>query len=272
MFLNKATTFLLSKIFTGFGRLKYAIFIVAFLSCSVSLAQESSQNENSDATILYRNEAEGGITLHSNGLGITFKRGWHLTGYKKQMLDIEFVSMRDPKQYKLANPYYPDSKPYFYGKLNFAYVLRGGYGRQNVLFSKAERSGVEVRVNYYAGLSIGITKPVFLDILVDNPFDSLTKVIETRRYDPNDPEQQVQENIYGPGPYFNGMDQLSFYPGGYGKLALSFEYAGWQQKVTALETGICVDAFARALPIMANGKGRNLFFNFYITLIWGGKW
>ncbi len=235
-------------------------------------AQDSTNVERSDVTVLYRNEAAGGITVHSNGFGVTFKRGWHLTGYKKQLLDIDFVSLRDPKQYKLANPYYPDSKPFFFGKLNFAYMLRGGYGRQNVMFSKAERSGVEVRYNYYAGLSLGITKPVFLDILIDNPFDTLSKVIDTRKYDPNDPVQQIQENIYGPGPYFQGIDQLSIYPGGYGKFAISFEYAGWQQKVTALEVGVVVDAYPKSLPIMANSKKNNIFFNFYITLMWGGKW
>ena len=235
-------------------------------------SQDSSRVDNDDVTILFRNEAEGGLTLHSNGFGLTFKRGWHLTGNQKKMLDIEFVSLRDPKQYKAANPYYPDSKPYYFGKLNFAYILRGGFGRQNIIFSKGERSGVEVRYNYYVGLSLGITKPVYLDILVDNPNDSLTKVIDTRRYDPNDPDQQIQENIYGPGPYFNGLDHLSIYPGGYGKFAFSFEYAGWQQKVTAIETGVVIDAYPSGIPIMANDKKNNIFFNFYISLIWGSKW
>ena len=236
-----------------------------------SHAQDSSRVANDDVTILYRNEVEGGINLHSNGFGLTFKRGWHLTGYKKQMLEIDFVSLRDPKQSKYTNPIIADSKPYFFGKLNFAYILRGGYGRQNIIFGKAERSGVEVRVNYYAGLSLGITKPVYLDILVDNPSDPTPRKIETRQYDPND-VQQNQENIYGPGPYFDGLDHLSIYPGGYGKFAFSFEYAGWQQKITAIETGVVIDAYARALPIMATGNGKNIFFNFYISLIWGGKW
>jgi hypothetical protein len=249
------------------------LFLVCLLLFSLqSVAQDSTRIENDDVTILFRNEAEGGIIVHSNGFGLTFKRGWHLTGYKKQMLDIDFVSLRDPKQYKLANPNYPDSKPFFFGKLNFAYILRTGYGRQHIIFGKGERSGVEVRYNYYAGISLGITKPVFIDIVVDNPFDSLTKIIETRKYDPNDPAQQIPEDIYGPGPYFDGMDQLSFYPGGYGKIAISFEYAGWQQKITAIETGIVVDVYPKSIPIMANDKKNNIFFNFYICLLWGGKW
>ncbi len=245
------------------------LFFFLFL-CLKTFAQDSTRIANDDVTILFRNEAEGGINIHSNGFGLTFKRGWHLTGYKKQMLDIDFVSLRDPKQYKLSN--YPDSKSFFYGKLNFAYILRGGYGIQNIIFGKAERSGVEVRYNYYFGLSLGITKPVYLDILVENPFDPQTKLIDTRQYDPNDPDQQLKENIYGPGPYFNGLDHLSIYPGGYGKFALSFEYAGWQDKITAIETGVVLDAYARAIPIMATGNKNNFFFNFYISLIWGGKW
>lgn len=245
------------------------LFFFLFL-CLKTFAQDSTRIANDDVTILFRNEAEGGINIHSNGFGLTFKRGWHLTGYRKQMLDIDFVSLRDPKQYKLSN--YPDSKSFFYGKLNFAYILRGGYGIQNIIFGKAERSGVEVRYNYYFGLSLGITKPVYLDILVENPFDPQTKLIDTRQYDPNDPDQQLKENIYGPGPYFNGLDHLSIYPGGYGKFALSFEYAGWQDKITAIETGVVLDAYARAIPIMATGNKNNFFFNFYISLIWGGKW
>ncbi len=253
---------------------KFLLFCICFYSSS-AFAQDSTRTSAEEVNILYRNEASGGAIIHSNGFGITFKRGWHLTGYKKQMLDIDFVSLRDPKQYKLANPDYPDAKPYFFGKLNFAYILRGGYGRQNVIFSKGERSGVEVRYNYYGGLTLGITKPVFLDILVDNPNPNEpgTKKIVTRPYDPNDPDQQDQrEDIYGPGPYFQGLDLLSVYPGVYGKLAISFEYAGWQDKITAIETGIVVDAYAKKIPIMANSHNHNVFFNFYVSLIWGGKW
>jgi hypothetical protein len=252
---------------------RFVSLTIFFLVSLTGFAQDSSNRiVEGDVTILYRNEASGGLQMHSNGLGIQFRRGWHKTGYKKQMLDIEFVSLRDPKQKKLANPYFADSKPYFYGKLNFAYVLRGGYGLQNVLFGKGERSGVEVRYNYFGGLSLGITKPVYLDIVIDNPLDSSTKIIDTRKYDPNDPVQQIQENIYGPGPYFSGMDQLSVYPGLYGKFSVSFEFSSVQQKITSLETGVVIDAYAKKIPIMANENNHQIFFNLYISISWGGKW
>ena len=255
-----------------FHRLFVLLLASMLLTFPGAWAQDSLRVADDETNILFKNEASGGVTFHSSGLGISFRRGWHLTGYRKQMLDIDFVSLRHPKQYKQPNPYYQDSRPFFFGKLNFVYLLRGGYGRQQVLFSKGERSGVEVRYNYYAGASLALTKPVYLDVLVDNPFDTLYRVIETRRYDPNDPDQQSVENIYGPGPFFKGFDQLKPYPGVYGKFAISFEYGGWQQKITALETGVVVDYFPKAVPIMAYNKNENLYVNFYICLHWGGKW
>ena len=244
----------------------FLFVVLAFRSSAQDTTRVTAAVE--ETSILYRNEASGGIIAHSNGFGITFKRGWHLTGYKKHILDIEFVSMRHPKQYKQATGN-SDSKPFFYGKLNFAYFLRGGYGRQNVLYSKGEKSGVEVRYNYYVGATIGITKPVYLDVLVR---DSNSATLQTLKYDPNDPRFQIIENIYGPGPYFQGFDQLKLHPGGYAKFSVSFEYSGWQQKVTALETGVSLDVFPKEIPIMATIKINWLYFNFYISLTWGGRW
>ena len=251
------------------------LFIFLFMNhLSVSAQTEDNITYKEDSPVLYRREAEGGLTIHSNGFGLNFKKGWHRTGYKKDMLDIEFVSMRHPKQYKLANPYFDNSKPFFYGKLNFAYMLRGGYGRQNIIFSKGERSGVEVRYNYYIGFSLGITKPVFLDVIVTS--DSIPYVV-TRKYDPNDPLMQLPTYIYGPGPYFEGFDQLKLYPGAYGKFGFSFEYAGWHDKITAIEVGVVADAHPTAIPIMSQNPTQGIFnnkvlLNLYLTLVWGGKW
>lgn len=252
----------------------WLMMLMLFEGMNMSFARMVVKADKDDSNILFRHEATGGLQLHSNGFGISFRRGTHLTGFRKQMLEFDLVSMRHPKQYKQPNPYYQDSRPFFYGKLNYVYFLRAGYGLQNVIFSKAERSGVEVRYNLYGGAVMGITKPVYLDILVPDPYDpnSPYKLIETRRYDPNDPDQQSIENIYGPGPYFKGFGELKVHPGIYGKFSMSFEYSGIQQKITALESGITVDYFPKAIPIMTQNKAQDLFVNFYIALYWGSKW
>ena len=114
-----------------------------------------------------------------------------------------------------------------------------------------------------------MTKPVYLEVVV--PYDSLP-YLETRKYDPNDPLMSTSTYIFGPGSYLKGFDQMNFYPGIYGKFSLSFEYGGWQDKVTALEVGVVIDGHMKAMPIMAKIKNDQVLVNFYISLLWGGKW
>ena len=101
------------------SRLLVLLVVSMLMAVPAASAQDSLRVADDETNILFKNEASGGVTFHSSGLGISFRRGWHLTGYRKQMLDIDFVSLRHPKQYKQPNPYYQDSRPFFFGKLNF---------------------------------------------------------------------------------------------------------------------------------------------------------
>jgi hypothetical protein len=243
---------------------------VATSQDSTVVTRPASPEGDEDITILYRKEASGGITVHSNGWGLTFKSGKHVTGFRKRILDFEFLTMKHPKEYSSPS-LYDGSKSFIFGKLNYVFFLRGGWGYQNILFAKGERSGVEIRYNYYGGLDLGITKPVYLDFIEDDPNNPDFKILNTKRYNPDDPNQGY-ENIYGGASFFKGFGEMSIHPGVYGKFAISFEYAAWQQKIAALETGVMVDYFPDAIPMMAFNKYPNLFFNFYISILWGGKW
>ena len=239
---------------------------------SATMAAPASVSADDDAIILYRHEASGGLTVHSNGWGVTFKTGKHITGFRKRILDFEIVSMSHPKEYRTPSSY-DGAKSFIYGKLNSVLIVRSGWGYQNVLASKGERSGVELRLNYYIGFNLGLAKPVYLDIIVDdpnNPNDAV-QILVSKRYDPTDPDQSI-DHIYGGSSFFKGFGQMSFYPGAYGKFAFSFEYAGWQQKIAALETGVMLDFFPKAIPIMAYNTFENIYLNFYISIVWGGKW
>ena len=243
------------------------------LIAGTAAAQDSASAAN-DVTVLYRKEASGGITIHSGGLGLLYRNARHRTVWKKKVWEIEFVSLRHPKQYKVTNELTSaDAKPFFYGKLNFVYIPRAGYGFQHVLFGKAEKSGVEVRINYFGGINLGITKPVYNDVLIDDPQidDSNYKIVVTRRYDPEDPDQVDVSNFYGPGNYFQGFDQLQIYPGAYAKVSFSFEYSTIHQKVAIIETGFVGDYFMKEIPIMAYIKNYQYYFHFYVSLMWGGK-
>ena len=249
---------------------KGVFFILFLLSTSTLFAQDSASVAN-DITVLYRKESSGGVTVHSQGVGGIFRHGTHLTVKKKRMFEAELVSLRHPKQHKSTNEYVSgDARPYFYGKLNFVYVPRVGYGIQQVIFGKAQTSGVEVRFNYFGGLDLGLTKPVYLKIIRQNANEPFGYA-QVEEYDPNDSWQQDPSNILGPASWFNGFDKMKFYPGFYGKISFSFEYSTLHQKVAIIETGMVGDAFLRPVPIMAYIKADQYYFNFFISLLWGAK-
>jgi len=246
-------------------------FLCVFLNASALFAQDSASVAN-DITILYRKESSGGVTIHSNGMGILFRHGTHKTVKNKRMFEVEFVSLRHPKQYKVTNDGVSgEARPFFFGKLNFAYIPRIGLGRQHVIFGKAETSGVEVRFNYFGGVDLGFTKPVYLKVLEDDPYNDIYKIAVVKRYDPNDPAQMDPSNFLGPASFFNGFGEMKFYPGLYGKLSVSFEYSTFHQKLAILETGVTFDAFSKRVPIMAYIKNDQYYFNFYVSLLWGAK-
>jgi hypothetical protein len=218
--------------------------------------------------VLYRNEMSGGLVAHTAGLGVNFRRGKHVTGMRKRVFELEFVNMRHAKEIKTVNPYFENSKGFYYGKLHTFHVLRGGLGYQNVIYSKADGRGVEIRYVTFLGASLGLAKPVYLEILHGTviPFEfNLT----TERYDP---EKHFVDNIYGRAPYFRGVDEMKVFPGGYAKLGLSFEYAPYEEDVKAIETGISIDVYPKVVPIMAHDRNNQAFVQLYINLLYGRKW
>ncbi len=215
----------------------------------------------------FKKEAVGGLVVHQNGWGAIFRRGTHLTGYKKRMFEIEAVSLTNPKEYDVVNPAY--ANPFSYGKLNSVLDLRTGIGIQKVLYSKADRSGVEVKYCYYGGFSWAIAKPVYLDVLHPTSIASNPDIV-SEKYNPE--RHTFVDSIYGKSSFSSGLGDMKLYPGLYGKLGLNFEYGADDDVVKAVEAGIVVDYFPRAIPIMAYIPNNNIYFSFYISFMYGGRW
>ena len=197
----------------------FKLMILLVFSFTPKLYAQNNPNEYvEDKPFLTTNEATFAIQVHSNGWGLQFRRGYKITGMKKWFYEGDFVSMKHPKEIKTVNPYFSNAKSYVYGKLNTFNILRIGLGRQQTIYSKAERNGVEVRFLYSGGLSLGITKPVYLNILKPTgQFGEFDVVVE--RYNPN---EHFVDNIYGRAPFTEGITQISFHPGLYSKIGFNF--------------------------------------------------
>jgi hypothetical protein len=235
-------------------------------------APQANPNEYvEEKPVLMKNEATFGLILHSNGWGlggIQFRRGIALTGYKKWIFEGDYGGMRHPKEIKTVNPYFDAAKSYVYGKSNTFNVLRLGTGIQRTLYSKFDRHGVEIRMVYSGGLSLGLLKPVYLEIL--KPTGNFNEFeVRTEKYDPT---EHFVDNIYGRSSFSEGLGEMKFKPGLYGKLGFNFEYAPIFSDVKAIEVGAVLDVYPTDVPIMALIDNKQLFLSFYVTFMYGRKW
>lgn len=245
------------------------LFLLFFFEKNVVYSQNDSvfysDYDESDNRILLRKEWSLSGIASSGGVGIGYRNGKHITGFKKRMLEIEFAGMKHSKEIKSLNPY-DNAKSYIYGKLNNLYIFRTGAGIQKLINEKPLWGGVEVRYFYYGGASIGFTKPIYLYVI--NFSTPGTYIITLEKYDYN---EHFVDNIYGRGPFNKGLNQLKIHPGLYVKAGLNFEYGSEDKSLRVLETGVCLDVYPKPIEIMAFNKDDYYFLSFYLSFSFGKR-
>jgi len=223
--------------------------------------------DESDNKILLRKEWSIGVIASSKGVGMGYRYGKHVTGYKKRMLEAEINTMKHPKEIKTISPF-ENAKSYVYGKLNNLFIIRTGIGIQKIINNKPIEGGIEVRYFYYGGINLSITKPIYLYILNFSPSSSSTYIYTLEKYNPN---EHFTDNIFGRGPFIKGFNELSFYPGLYIKGGINFEYSQDDKNLNVLEMGICTDFSPKPIKMMAFNKSNNYFISLYLSLNFGKR-
>ena len=248
--------------------MRNSLLILLLLCGSMPLfAQETIYEET---RVPFRKEIYGGAMIHGDGWGLNFYHAKYRTAIDRRLLGIEIVGMKHPKEVKSFNPYYEDSRGYFFGKTNALLIIRPTYGGKHQITDKIRRSGVEVNYVWGIGPSLGLVKPVYLQIGTPDQFPY--ENIVTERYDPAIHDVQ---NIYGRASYINGFGEMALYPGAFGRFGLNFEYSGNTLGLKALEVGVSADVYAKKVPIMADVEGvknKQYFFELYLNLLFGKKY
>ncbi|MBL7983682.1 MAG: hypothetical protein JNM91_01725 [Flavobacteriales bacterium] len=247
------------------------LLLIAVIAVLRAHGQESIYDD--EGRTLYSREMYGGPIIHGDGWGGQFWYGKYRTAADRHMFGFELVGMKHPKEIKSYNPFYEDSRGYFYGKMNSMLVLRPTYGRKHRITEKIRRSGVEVNYVWGLGPSLALLKPVYLQIgyRIDGremaPYDNIVE----ERYDP---DKHRSSNIFGRASWFRGLGELSVVPGVFGRAGLNFEYAGDNTGIRALEVGATVDAYPERIPIMSEEEeviNKRIFLQFYIAMHFGSK-
>ncbi len=249
----------------------YIIGLSALLFCSLLALPLHAQDiltqmqNGEDVNVVFRKQALGGIFIHSEGWGFYFRKANILSIYRKRFWEIETSTMHNPKEYKIQNSLYPDATSYSYGKLNDIQIFRFGMGFYQMLWRKNNPKCIEIDAVYSIGPSIAVAKPVYLQI-IENPNEFL---LATEPYDPN---QDTPNNIYGGASFLDGIGQMRFYPGGYARAGLNFDFANRHNIVKAIETGVEFDLYPSIIPIMAFNPNTPYFVNLYLSFSMGKRW
>ncbi len=230
---------------------------------------DTEQFDSLENQILYNRQWTFGIVAHSLGLGIQYRSGKRTTYFSTRMWEVEFVGMRSYKQVKVIKHYFANSRRYVYGKLNDAFFLRGGMIWKKLLNRKPYWGGIELRLTYGGGVSLGLAKPYYLYVLYFYEVPGgFSYEIKTERFDPS---QQSWDDIYGRAPFTKGLGETTIHPGVYGKIGLNFEFGKRNTKITALEIGGTMDVIPLGLTIISN-KNKQIFFpTAYLTLTFGKR-
>jgi hypothetical protein len=248
-----------------------AILVLLLGSCFVSRAQEGispSFENGSNLNVLYRSDASGMIYANTRGYGLLFRRGKHITANTRSYYEIDIQTLDHPKEISLRGEYDERSR-FVYGKLNSVFLLRGALGLQNVLFSKADNKAVEVRYSYSLGPLLAFAKPYYVRIYrttVTNRTQTALVKFDSEGF------TQDSARIIGRGAYTDGLSEMVIYPGVSAKFNLSFEYAPYTNLIRAIETGISLDYYPKALPIMARNPAENFILTLNIGFVIGKKW
>jgi len=248
---------------------KYLIliaFILILLDTRTASAQEENENDTISNIVLTEKQWTLGILLHTNGWGLKLRFGRNVTFLRQRMWELEYTTYKSPKEIRIINPMYSDAKSYIYGKLNFVSFLRGGIGFQHILNRKPYWGGVQLSALYYGGLSIGITKPIYLYII--HIKSSTDYEILEEKYNP---DIHFVEDIYGRGSLLSGITQLGLYPGIYVKGGLEFEFGTKNTRINSLEAGAILDFSPFPIPIMAYNPKQNFFVTLYVGFSLGKR-
>lgn len=239
-------------------------------SISTQAQFDTEFSDTSEYQVLYNRLRTFGIVAHSLGLGVQYRTGKRITYFKSRILEFSFVTVRSHKQVRVQNLIDPNARRYIYGKLNEAFFLRGGFSWKKLLNRKPYWGGVELRLIYGGGITVGIAKPYYLytAYLHEGPGNVWYREIKTERFSL---DNQQWDYIYGRAPFTKGFGEITLHPGLYGKLGLNFEFGKKHERIQAFEIGAALDVLPTGLSIMANNPEQIFFPTVYLSFTFGKR-
>jgi hypothetical protein len=219
-----------------------------------------------EGVLVYRKQTIFGLQFRTNGYGAFYELGKMKTNRKSVIYRIDLTEIKHQKEDKQPNEGFLFGNPFIYGKVNHFYQLTLGFGQQYILGQKGNKNGVAVSAVYNGGLAIGLLRPYYIE--VQDPQTNESRII---KYSLEDRELFLGPTILGGAGFGKGFGEMKVKPGAFVKTALRFDYGRFNEVVSGIEVGVSAEFYGDKIPIMADQKDRQFFFQGYIAVLFGRR-
>lgn len=250
-------------------KLRLVTFFLLFFT--IGFSQRNAAKKDIGVDYNFKKEFYGGVRLQTNGFSLYIEHGWIKDIYRTNLLNIEYQYFFDAKELK-QQALGQGGKNYVYGLQNKFHILRASYGFERVIADKADRNGVKLSFVGFVGVTLGILKPYYYEMVKE--IRTYEVITEYEKYNGSaDAHILAKDSIYGAAPYRIGMNQMLPMPGGHVKAALNFDWGKRDAFVRALELGVLVDVYYKKVPIMVNNTNNAMIHpSLYLGVHLGKRW
>jgi hypothetical protein len=252
-----------------------ALFAQVIPNTSPSKKDAKRQEKRQRISSIVRQEEEGvlsynkqtafGVQLRTNGYGVFYELGKMKSPRFSNIYVAELTEIKHPKEVKSGGENI-FANTFVYGKVNNFYQFKLGFGQQYIIGQKGNKNGVAVTGSYQGGLSLGLLKPYYIEVL-----DSVGGT-ETIKFSPGDSSQFLDgAGIVAGAPFTKGFNEIKVNPGAYMKAALRFDFGRSNETVQALEIGISIEAYSKKVQQMLFNDQKRLFYQGHIAFVFGRR-
>jgi hypothetical protein len=130
---------------------------------------------------------------------------------------------------------------------------------------KGNKNGIAVTGSYQGGFSAGLLRPYYLEI------DDGTGSTKIKYSDADSSKFTDPSVIVGSAGLGKGWNEMTLRPGIFAKGAIRFDWAHYNEVVSAIEIGFGVEAYDKKIPILLYTKERQVFFQGHIAVVFGRR-
>ncbi|MFM6984222.1 MAG: hypothetical protein ACKOXF_08820 [Chitinophagaceae bacterium] len=237
-----------------------AWLLMTFLLSSKLFAQELYDITFEDKSF------KAGIHASPNGTGIFYRNSVPVKGKKFRVFDISLTGVRSVKEKTILNQRMFNPSPYVFGKINRLYALRPMIGLQKTVAERQSKNSIGVNVFALGGISLGMVKPIFVDVEAVDPNTPNAFYTLSMRYNPSTINK---DKIYGYSSFDKGIGQTKPQLGLSLKAGADFNWGYYNSDFRSLEIGVLLDYFPARPEIMYGIKNKVVYSSFYISFALG---